>query len=461
MQPLQIEQALAIIQGATSLSQLSSGLRSLLDFEHQKLAASLKMQRQQQQQQQRQEQRQEQQQQQQSLMQLAEPSLLLVNTALASLDPAVHTLGFIWLLRVKFTSVEAARQDPSFIPLLHAVLSRGDEAQLQLAGYLLYVICDVVALYAHETMQFERTIAILVLAIQKAAKPGLLTIMHVHLSQLAQLAQCFHVAHVFDADIVEISPTSTSLKIVHVLSYYYYVGMIYCGLKQWRRAMHFFGMAVSAPANTTSLIAVESYRKYVLASLLHSGKVEDLPKYTSSNVVRTAKQISVPYVEFAALFEKLSLAEAALLVASQSSVFLEHTNLGLVKQCMASLTRRIVQRLTQTFITLSLTDIATHARLSSAKEAEHLLVQMIESGEIHAQISQRDGMVAFKDDPNRFESAETVAAVDAKIRRSIQLHEHLSRLTADILTSSSYIKKTEFGAQGSAQHDLDDMEASF
>ncbi len=50
-----------------------------------------------------------------------------------------------------------------------------------------------------------------------------------------------------------------------------------------------------------------------------------------------------------------------------------------------------IRRLTKTFLTLSLADVASRAGLSGPEEAEKWLVIMIEEGSIFASISQKDG----------------------------------------------------------------------
>jgi len=54
-----------------------------------------------------------------------------------------------------------------------------------------------------------------------------------------------------------------------------------------------------------------------------------------------------------------------------------------------------IRRLTKTFLTLSLADVATRAGLSCPKEAEKWLVIMIEEGSIFASISQKDGKITL------------------------------------------------------------------
>jgi hypothetical protein len=49
-------------------------------------------------------------------------------------------------------------------------------------------------------------------------------------------------------------------------------------------------------------------------------------------------------------------------------------NVGLMKQALAARQMRLTQRLTQTYLTLSLADIARHVGLASPQEAEqHIL----------------------------------------------------------------------------------------
>ena len=49
----------------------------------------------------------------------------------------------------------------------------------------------------------------------------------------------------------------------------------------------------------------------------------------------------------------------------------------LVKQVVSSMCKRNIQRLTQTYLTLSLQDIAKTVQLNSAKEAEMHVLQMV------------------------------------------------------------------------------------
>ena len=74
-------------------------------------------------------------------------------------------------------------------------------------------------------------------------------------------------------------------------------------------------------------------------------------------------------------------------------VLFQDNNLGLVKQAVSSLYKRNIQRLTQTYLTLSLQDIANTVKLNSPKEAEMHVLQMVTSESQDYSINQHPSLV--------------------------------------------------------------------
>ncbi|XP_030841119.1 COP9 signalosome complex subunit 3-like [Strongylocentrotus purpuratus] len=72
----------------------------------------------------------------------------------------------------------------------------------------------------------------------------------------------------------------------------------------------------------------------------------------------------------------------------------------------SSLYRKNIQRLTKTFLTLSLSDIARRVHLHAPQEAEQYVRNTIEDGEIHATISKQNGMVHFHDNPENLKTLQ-------------------------------------------------------
>lgn len=126
-----------------------------------------------------------------------------------------------------------------------------------------------------------------------------------------------------------------------------------------------------------SAIMVEAYKKYILASLLHTGSVETLPKHTSSIVLRNMKLCCLPYLELSNAFATHDQDEVNKVLTLHQNVFQKDKNLGLALQVAAYVSRLNVKRLTKTYLTLSSADIAKMCKLKTPQEAEAVVAKMV------------------------------------------------------------------------------------
>nr|XP_034922478.1 COP9 signalosome complex subunit 3-like isoform X2 [Populus alba] len=169
-------------------------------------------------------------------------------------------------------------------------------------------------------------------------------------------------------------------------------GMICIGQKHFQKALELLHNVVTAPMSSINAIAVEAFKKYILVSLIQNRQFStSLPKYTSSAAQRSLKTLCQPYMEVASSYSSGKVSELKTYIQTNKEKFESDNNLGLVKQVISSMYKRNIQRLTQTYWTLSVQDIAKNVQLSSPKEAEMHVLQMIEDGEIYATINQKDG----------------------------------------------------------------------
>lgn len=107
-----------------------------------------------------------------------------------------------------------------------------------------------------------------------------------------------------------------------------------------------------------SAIVVESYKKYILISLILHGKIKSLPKYTSQIVTRHIKSHVPCYIELANAYSTFSIHRINAVISEFREQFSNDTNMGLVKQSVVSLYKKNIQRLIKTFLTLSLENMA-------------------------------------------------------------------------------------------------------
>lgn len=208
--------------------------------------------------------------------------------------------------------------------------------------------------------------------------------------------------------------------------------MIYSAVKNYERALYFFEVAVSTPALAMSYIMLESYKKYILVSLILEGKISSIPKYSSQVISRFVKPLSHAYHDLATAYETSHSDELRNVINKYRDVFVRDVNMGLVKQVAASLYKKNIQRLTQTFLTLSLVDVANKVHLNGSNEAEKYILDMIKSGEIFASINQKDGMVVFKDDPEKYNSPEMFQCIQEDITLVMELNKQIVKMEEDI-----------------------------
>ncbi|XP_041134009.1 COP9 signalosome complex subunit 3-like isoform X4 [Polyodon spathula] len=316
-----------------------------------------------------------------------------------------------------------------------------------------------------------------------------LTSIHADLCQLCLLSKFFKpVLQYLELDMMDICKENGAFDAKHFLCYYYYGGMIYTGLKNFERALYFYEQAITTPAMAVSHIMLEAYKKYILVSLILHGKVQQLPKYTSQIVGRFIKPLSNAYHELAQVYSTNNPAELRNLINKHNETFTRDNNMGLVKQCLSSLYKKNIQRLTKTFLTLSLQDMASRVQLSGSQEAEKYMLHMcagcfshhqdlnirepqgtdlsravafnrpkIEDCEIYASINQKDGMVSFLDNPEKYNNPAMLHNIDQEMLKCIELDEKLKSMDQEITVNPQFVQKS----MGSQDDDVGSKTSSY
>ncbi|XP_054160430.1 COP9 signalosome complex subunit 3-like [Oppia nitens] len=364
-----------------------------------------------------------------------------LDDVMQTLDLQEHSLGILAILCVKL-NLPNVETEALFHQICEFIVGCNGE-QIRAAPETFASLCHLLTQRLVDQRQAIRGIELLSNAITKVQlHSSQLTSIHADICQLCLLSKCLKPALQFlDIDITDISKENGHYDVKYFLLYYYYGGMIYSALKNYERALYFFQVALTTPSMAVSHIMLESYKKYVLVALIHDGKVPPLPKYTSQVVNRFIKPLSQPYTDLASAYGSNNAEELTAVINKYTDVFNRDTNIGLVKQCVSSLHKKNIQRLTKTFMTLSLNDMANKVQLSSAKHAEKHILDMIEDGEIFASINQRDGMVVFLDNPQKYNSSVMYRHIEEDMRKCIQLDEKLKHMDYEIALNPKYIQK--------------------
>jgi len=367
-----------------------------------------------------------------------------LDDALATLDVQEHSLGVLTILCVKMSVAGNAQDTDALYGQIAEFVNNCNGEQVRFAPDMFAELCHLYTNSLVRAGQPLKGIALIARAIAKIQlHPAQLTSIHADLCQLCLLAKNVKPAiQVLDTDITDISREGGHYDVKYFLSYYYYGGLIYASVKNYDRALYFFESALTTHSLAVSHIMLESYKKYVLISLIVYGKVPNLPKYTPQIVSRFIKPYSQPYLDLVAAYSTNSPEDLANVISKHAETYTRDKNFGFVKQVQVSLYKKSIQRLTKTFLTLSLADVASRVQLSGAAEAEQYIIKMIAAGEIFASINQKDGMVVFLDNHEKYNTAKMFRKVEDEIKACISAEEKLRAMDQDISINPKYVQKT-------------------
>uniref|UniRef100_A0A336KH77 COP9 signalosome complex subunit 3 n=1 Tax=Culicoides sonorensis TaxID=179676 RepID=A0A336KH77_CULSO len=373
----------------------------------------------------------------------------ILDNVLETLDIQQHSLGYMFILLAKFTdspaAVQALADTDTVVKLLRNFTNLCNGEQVRSAPNQFFELYHRFANYLNNgKTHVALGIPILAQAIEKIRLfDSQLTPIHGDLCLLCLTAKIFKPAIAFlDVDVTDIVATDDkSNDAKYFLLYYYYGGMIYTALKNFKQALYFFEVAITTPALAMSHIMLESYKKYILVSIIELGKIQAVPKSASQVISRFMRPLSHAYHELGSAYTTGNSEELRNIVLKNRDQYERDKNFGLVKQVASSLYKKNIQRLTKTFLTLSLADVASRVQLGSPAEAEKYIFKMIKSGEIFATIDQRDGMVIFKDSSENYNSPEMFLKVQSDVAKVMELNKQLLKMEEEIVLNPSFVKK--------------------
>ncbi|TNY22657.1 hypothetical protein DMC30DRAFT_431592 [Rhodotorula diobovata] len=343
------------------------------------------------------------------------------------LDPALHSVGLLYILTARLA---ASRPDLEvLLPRVQAWVERADMDQARLASEQVFYLVQLLCHIGEATNQPGIAVHPLAVLLTRFTYPGYLTALHpLFLRSVMQSGMYRAAREVLMRDITEVDKQVYSIKYQDHLLYHYLGGTILALLGDYPRAAELLEICVSAPGSGVSLIQLDAFKKLLLVQLLAFGKAQPLPKYTTSAFGTAAKALCAPYAELASAFATLDRGRVAVAAEKGRDAFEKDHNAGLVYTVERSLRARQVMKLTETFITLSLGEIAAHVGVDPADEAglrevERAVRDMIAARQIFATLSPSPTSpsalaattVSFTDDPEPFLSAETAQRVTRAI----------------------------------------------
>ncbi|KAL1967750.1 hypothetical protein VTN77DRAFT_2439 [Rasamsonia byssochlamydoides] len=232
------------------------------------------------------------------------------------------------------------------------------------------------------------------------------------------------------------------------LQYFLYSSMIYMGLKQWDRALHFLSIVISTPSiNSVSTIMVEAYKKWVLVSLLAKGAPIPLPNITPPHAVKLYRSLARPYDALADAFRTGDFDKLKAEAEIGQSIWHMDNNTGLVLQVLCAFRRHSVLKLGATFSAVTMADVSRRASLAARDpfETELFVLSLVVSGKLNATLL--DPRYASSSTLLRFSTLlpSSDAVLEKSIREQLLVERQKLRALANNVQGSD--KRLELGKE--------------
>ncbi|PWZ00961.1 hypothetical protein BCV70DRAFT_199326 [Testicularia cyperi] len=405
---------------------------------------------------------------------------------LTALDPTAHSIGMLYILAARVTHTCTSQDEASaLMPHISAFARLFTLDQVRLAADKLTQLAAAISRVSDLASNPEVGLhALSTIFSRFVTSSDNLTTLHPQLVYQYLKCQRYQEAAnvLLDTPLIDADTSISPLKHTDVLEYYYYAGLIYTKLERFEDAMDAFETCVSSPAVAVSAIHMDAYKKLILVQLLARGKTSPLPKYTSTQITRTFKQLAESYLTFASVYESRDPASEQYLqrlIQEKQDIFASDRNTGLVQKCLSLYRQRRIERLAGVYSCISVSEIISLLGLTEPDSATQVLSDIntiIEKGWIRADVSAANGngrdagstMVRFSNTPvEKFDTQSGIQLLKASIAHASAWHKKLQQRDQSLATNPAYLlrvqtaKPDRYGSGtgfGTATDDYDDAD---
>lgn len=290
-----------------------------------------------------------------------------------------------------------------------------------------------------------------------APSPRHVVPLHADYLALCVHAKCYPEAVAFGSQKrFKMDPEAVCIDAADVLCIHYYLSVAHIAIKDYATALQHCRLSLVIPSVNISEIAVSIYKKYILLSLLQNG-IQPPAMKNSSYMASGLRCHASEYVELAEAFQALNAEDVGKIIASNQHVFSKDQNLGLLKQLLASLPRRIILRLTSSYKTLSLESISSRTGLHDCAKTEEVLLDMISAGTLRAGMDCRERVIHFMSDMeidsdrDSAGSRQRQSSLDKSLNRALACIERIHEFKNSILCDTAFISRKLFSEREHAE----------
>lgn len=265
--------------------------------------------------------------------------------------------------------------------------------------------------------------------------PNTLTPVHHFIARQSCLDRRYEDVMPLLSEPIDFIPKSCGLSYHDHLLYHFYGGLCFAALRQYSRALSTLALVIAVGGNSTSLIQLEAYKKFVLIGLIEQGRLVNFPSNTSSSTRRTLELLADTYISLAETYGKPD-SDVQAYVDTHIEEFTRDHNLGLINSALARIASHKIQKLKKIYVSLRLETLSQKIGLTQDK-TKATLTSMVSDGRLVADIDE-DGFVIF---PMETSSVQDEVAKLEKVHSNIMsVNSRISRLQNVLELDPDYLK---------------------
>lgn len=248
---------------------------------------------------------------------------------------------------------------------------------------------------------------------------------------------------------LQVDPKATALTGTDVHVFYHYSALTFIGVKDYRAAIQCCRLALAVPAPSPGYffeVSTCTFKLYILLNLLVFGTVPPGLKFSSYQISRLRKNAS-EYMELAHAYERRDRKRVEQVFISSREYFEKQGHLGLVKQVLAALSKELIARLTNSFVTMKISDVAWRGGLPNETAAHAILIDMIRDGKINASIDDRKSIVRFMDNDVADENAIARNLSSGYMNDCVNIVQRVESFREEMESDPNYLMKEVTQAQ--------------
>ncbi len=297
--------------------------------------------------------------------------------------------------------------------------------------------------------------------------------LHREFAKLCIKSKCYqHALQVIDHPTTSFKKYTSPMDIV---SYLYYKGLIYLGLKRYADAEGQFRLVLSFPSHIVHKVHCEAYKKLIILTLLKVANGQIPAAGTMSRVKNVfPKDVNIMLKQRLEhgfpLYQKLAETflnrdkplEFEELFRLGQKEFTEDKNWGLVKKLAKVYREPLRLRLVEhadTYLTLKNSEIDTSTYLEGVPNAnlEATVFGMITSGQVKAKLDAKQAMISFIDAGQDSTYLPLVEELEQQNIRIIELMKQAQQVDSGIRMSKEYLKRDLLNTGGGALSSIDEQ----